>query len=262
MTATTAPTTPPTTPDDPGRTRDVARSRLRTPHDGSAASDRAALVLLGAWSAATGLLLLVPVGALGGRVLVAVVVWHVAVLAVAARRDSGRPDRAWLSAYALVAPMSLLLVLPDWVLAVGLGTIVFPDTGAPYVGAIPVFMAGMWAVPLAVVVLVGRAAQRARGAAAGLAAGTAAGLAVFAASEATLWALPVWEAVDVTEVAHVALYVLPAEAVLCATAVLADQRLRHLPLDVRGLAVRALTGAFLVQAYAGGLVIGWLLLER
>ena len=219
---------------------------------GSAASDRAALWLAAAWAAATATLLAVPAGPVGVRVLAAVAAWHVAVLVgLAVRRDA-----AWRSAYGLVAPMSVLLVLPDQFIAV-LGTIVFPDTGAPFVGRIPLFMAGMWAIPLAAVVLAGRAGERRGGPRAGVAAGTLLGLAVFVGAEATSGVLPLWHAVGVPMAGPLAPYVLPAEAVLCATTVLADQHVRGRP-----VAVAVLAGALVVQAYTGGLALGWLLLGR
>ena len=187
------------------------------------------------------------------RVLAAVVLWHVAVVVTAAVRR----DAAWASAYALVAPMSLLLVLPDQFLAVGLGTITFPDTGAPFAGRIPVFMAGMWAIPLAAIVLAGRAAERRAGPAWGVAAGTLVGMILFVSSEALSGALPIWEPVGVPMLGPVAAYVLPAEAILSATVVLADQWARGRP-----AVQRVLAGAFVVQAYVGGLAVGWLLLGR
>ena len=55
----------------------------------------------------------------------------------------------------------------------------------------------------------------------------------------------------------VAAYVLPAEAILSATTVLADRWARGRPVWQRVLA-----GAFVVQAYVGGLALGWLLLGR
>ncbi len=225
--------------------------RRRAPDPG--VSDRAALRLLAAWAVVAAGLLAVPAGPFGVRVLAAVVLWHVAVVGVAARRR----DPAWRSAYALVAPMSVLLVLPDQFLAVGLRTLVFPDSGVPMLGAVPVFMAGMWAIPLAAVVFVGRAAERRRGPVWGVAAGAALGLAVFAGAEAATGVLPLWRAVGVPDVGPVALYVLPAEALLSATTVLADQAVCG-----RSTAVKALAGALVVLAYTGGLALGWLLLGR
>lgn len=204
-----------------------------------------------AWAVATGALLAAPVGALGVRILAAVALWHVAVVAAGVWRR----DAAWRSAYALVAPMSVALVLPDHFLAVGLETIVFPDTGAPFWGAVPVFMAGMWAIPLGAVVLVGRAVDR-RGGRGALVA-TLVGLVVFAVAEATAGVLPLWRPVGVPMWGPLAAYVLPAEAVLCASVVWADRWSRE-----RHTWARLVAGALVVQAYTGGLALGWLALGR
>ncbi len=220
---------------------------------GSSASDRAALLLTAAWTLATAALLAAPAGPLGMRILAAVVLWHVAVVSVGVWRR----DAAWRSAYALVAPMSVLLVLPDEFLAVGLRTIAFPDTGAPFVGQIPVFMAGTWAIPLSAIVLAGRAAERRGGPVWGVAAGAALGLAVFAASEALSGVLPIWTPVGVPMWGPVAAYVLPAEALLAAATVWADHYARG-----RSVLARLGVGAGVVLAYAGALAAGWLLLGR
>ena len=74
-----------------------------------------------------------------------------------------------------------------------------------------------------------------------------------------------WQALTAPEAAELqklldpplAAYVRPAEATLSATPVLADRWARGRPVWQRALA-----GAFVVQAYAGGLAIGWLLLGR
>lgn len=220
---------------------------------GSPASDRAALALSAAWALATGALLAAPVGPVGMRILAAVVLWHVAVVAVGVWRG----DAAWRSAYVLVAPMSVLLLLPDQFLAVGLHTIAFPDTGAPFVGRIPVFMAGMWAIPLSAIVLAGRAAERRGGPAWGVAAGTVLGLAVLASSEALSDALPIWTPVGVPMWGPVAAYVLPAEALLAAATVWADQITRG-----RSRLARLAIGAGVVLTYIGALAVGWLFLGR
>lgn len=220
---------------------------------GSPASDRAALLTTAAWSAAAAGLLAVPALPMGLRILAAVGLWHAAVVTI----GTVRRDEAWASAYGLVAPMSLLLVLPDEFLAVGLGTITFPDTGAPFLDRIPLFMAGMWAIPLAAIVFSGRAAERRAGPVWGVAVGTLVGLALFASSEALSGALPIWEPVGVPMWGPLAAYVLPAEAILSATTVLADRWARGRPAWQRVLA-----GALVVQAYVGGLAVGWLLLGR
>jgi hypothetical protein len=120
-------------------------------------------------------------------------------------RAVGRDD--WFALWAFLLPLSVFQVLPDWVLADQLGTLVFPDVGGPRVDdVIPLAMAGMWVPPLFIVlVLAGGSAARAAGIA----------LLVFFGSELAAPTIELWTpGSGLTEVAGVALYVLPAEAAL------------------------------------------------
>ncbi len=74
---------------------------------GSAASDRAALLLSAVWALATAALLATPVGPLGVRILAAVVLWHGAVVAV------GVPTWGPLAVYVLPAE-ALLAAATVW----------------------------------------------------------------------------------------------------------------------------------------------------
>ncbi len=108
----------------------------------------------------------------------------------------------WLELWTYLLPLSILMIAPDWFLAEVLGVLVFPDTGAPFVGPVPIFMGGMWVVPLFIIIYIGR---RFRGRYAPYLAGLASGV-IFLASEATLWQIPIWMAQNVAQVGHVAWY--------------------------------------------------------
>ena len=179
--------------------------------------------------------LAVPVGSLGWRILVLVVVFHVGLVTLARRTGDEYLWRAWT----VLAPLSVVMVLPDWFLSAVLGTLEFPDTGGPFIGAVPLFMAGMWTIALIPVVFVGAlVAQRAgtrsastptasasvsadavqRGLLVGAAAAAVAGLLMFWAAELVAPSIPIWQPVDVASFAGVAAYVLLPEAVLSAAA--------------------------------------------
>ena len=160
--------------------------------------------------AAFALVALLDAPAKGWAVLGVVVAYNVALPLTA--RAVGRPDL--LRLWAFLLPVSVFQLLPDWVLADLLGTIFFPDTGGPRVDdVIPLAMAGMWVAPLFITLSLARdSAWRAAGLA----------LAIFTGSELAAPLLEVWEPTDAaTQVANVALYVLPAEAVLGAATLLA-----------------------------------------
>lgn len=160
--------------------------------------------------AAAGLLL--PVGALGIRVLILVIAYSVGI-AVMARRSH---DRVLWSMWATLAPMSLLMIFPDWFLSAVLNTIEFPDTGSPFIGTMPIFMAFMWTVALLPVMLLGRWVESRHGLAAGTGVAVIAGLALFTVAEYAAPLIPFWYPENVLTIAGVALYVLLPEAALTA----------------------------------------------
>lgn len=139
----------------------------------------------------------------GWAVLGLVVAYNAGLPLIA--RAVGRPD--WVALWAFLLPVSVLQVLPDWLLAELLGTIRFPDIGGPRLDdAITLAMAGMWVPPLFITLALARGR-----------AGVAAGIAVlvFGGSELMAPVIDLWEpAGDATQIAGVAIYVLPAEAAL------------------------------------------------
>lgn len=181
----------------------------------------------------------------GWGVLACAVAYNVALPLTA--RALGRPDLVRLWAFLL--PLSIFQLLPDWVLADLIGTIHFPDTGGPRVDdVIPLAMCGMWVAPLFISLALAKdSAWRAAGLA----------LAIFTGSELMAPVLEIWEPTDAaTQVAGVALYVLPAEAVLGAAAFLAFRWVGERP-RVEQVAV-ALGVATL---YLGALVLGYFLID-
>lgn len=194
---------------------------------------------------AFGLVALLDPPAKGWGVLVCVVAYNVALPLTA--RAVGRPDLVRLWAFLL--PLSIFQLLPDWVLADLIGTISFPDTGGPRVDdAIPLAMCGMWVAPLFISLALAKdSAWRAAGLA----------LAIFTGSELAAPALEIWEPTDATtQVAGVALYVLPAEAVLGAAALLAFRWVGE-----RARVEQVAVALGVATLYLGALVLGYFLID-
>ena len=167
---------------------------------------------------------------------------------VALTRAPARP--AWSAALGVLIPISIFQIVPDWFLADALGTLRFPDTGGIRVGdAIPLAMCGMWALPLFLVVLLARDS---------VARGALAAFVLFLGTELAAPTAALWEpAGEVTKVAGVALYVLPAEAVLGAATVLAVRATRDRPLGERVLAAAAVS-----TLYTGALALCWFFIDH
>ena len=211
------------------------------------------LVVLHVAFAVVAAVVLLPGGPVGWRSAVLLVVYDVALVVLARRRG----DRELLRLWWFAAVLSLWQVLPDAFLVEGLDVLVFPDDGFPDLGPVTGVMAGLWTVPIVVVVAVATAAERRGGVRAGNLAAAAMAAVVFAGGEASLTAVGLWEARNVPQVAGVALYIVPAEVVLGVTAhrVFHAVRFRH------GVAV--IPATLLVSVvYTGAAGLGWLLLGR
>lgn len=162
-------------------------------------------------------------------------------------RAAGRDD--WFAYWAFLLPLSVFQVLPDWVLAGEVGTLVFPAVGGPRVDdVIPLAMAGMWVPPLFIVLaLAGDSGIRAAGLA----------LLVFLGSELAAPVLELWEpGAGTTQVAGVALYVLPAEAALGWAAWLAFRQAADASRPARVGAALAVS-----TFYVGALVLAYFLID-
>lgn len=182
-----------------------------------------------------------------------VVVYHLGSVGFA--RAQGHT--AWLRWWGLGTVLSIFMVLPDAVLADGLGVLVFPPDGVPDIGPVTAYLAGLWTIPTVVIVAAAEAVGHRRG---DLAAGVAAvvvAATVFGVAEATLTRLPVWEAVGVTTIGGVARYILLPEMLLGWLVFAAARWTR------RGRVVAFVPVAALVAlTYTGAAVVSWLLFER
>ena len=151
----------------------------------------------------------------------------------------------WLRAWQVLLPLSVFQVLPDWFLSAGLGVLHFPDLGAPRFDTVPVYMAGMWVIPLFWV-----SQMRSIWGAA------VAAVLIFGLAEWFARPLQLWVASGVTQSWGVAHYVLLPEALLGAGA---WWLLRRHP----GLGIQlVLQAAVLSLVYAGALAVSWTLFER
>lgn len=190
--------------------------------------------------------------ALGLRISMLVVVYNLMLPAYAQWRGHDE----WLDVWLFLLPVSLLQVLPDWLLASVFGVLVFPQTGSSYIGAVPVFMAGMWVIPLFMLVMIERALTPRFGRAAGVVGTLLASALVFLAAEAVAWRIPIWVAQDVAQWQGIALYLIPALLLLGpVTARVYEACLR------RTLWERLLAAALVMLFYAGSCVVSYWLVE-
>jgi hypothetical protein len=209
-------------------------------------------VLAGGTAVVAAIALALPQPALGWRIAAVVVVFHVAMLTMAARLHLPGWRRAWL----VLAPMSVVMVLPDWFLSAELGTLQFTASGAPMLGSVPVFMAGMWVMALFPLVVLGSVVEQRSGPRAAGAAVALGGLVFFWTAEALAPLVPLWQPVDVTLLGPVAAYVLLPEVVLSVGAWLLVRGAAARPVRWTAAGVLALPWLYLGLLATGFQVLG------
>lgn len=192
---------------------------------------------------------LAPAGYYGLSIAGLVLGYHVALIGAALAY--GRSE--WLRLWAFLLPLSLLQVVPDWILAELIGSLRFHDHGIPRIGAVPVYMAGMWMIPLFFCV---RAADAlGTGPVRPLIAGALA-LLLFGSSEWYAAPLGIWQAVGVQqEWLGIAFYVIPAEVLLGMAAWWGYHRTGGNALE------SVLVAAAISVLYTGALITGWFFIE-
>ncbi len=173
-----------------------------------------------------------------------VMAYNVLVPIIAQR--GGHQD--WFDLWLFLLPLSMFQVVPDWMLSQLLGILHFPDVGAPRIGTVPVYMAGMWVIPLFWTLWpAGRSVLGA----------SVLALLIFGTSE---WAAPLvklWAPDRVRSTLGIAHYVLLPEALLGGAAAVAYQWSRD-----RGAFARVFSAAGVSVFYSGALVLSYFLLER
>ncbi|WP_154658509.1 DUF6989 domain-containing protein [Eisenibacter elegans] len=165
----------------------------------------------------------------------------------------GRYVRLW-QIWTFVMPLSIFQVVPDWFLSAVLQTLVFPEDGLFKIGTVSGYMAGLWTIPMFLVIYV--ALQVPERWAHLTAAGVA--LLIFGSSEAVSHhLLGSWYAQNVQMWGTVAWYVLPAEALLGAVGYEAYRQTAQSPWYTKVAAT-----SLVMLVYLGTLAAGYLWIER
>ena len=153
--------------------------------------------------------LLLPIPLLmGSRLFVLVVAYNLLIPVVGYCRN--HPN--WVSLWLLVFLLSLFMVFPDWFLADPLGILVFLSDGFPKIGPVSGYMAGLWAIPLFIIVFLGQRIAERYNAKYAYALVAIVSLLLFTGAEAGLTF--VWHAQNVFMIGPVALYIIVPELIL------------------------------------------------
>ena len=189
----------------------------------------------------------------GVRMFVLVVLYNVITPMVGLRF----PKENWFKIWVFAFLTSLFQVLPDWFLSSQLEILIFPDDGFPKIGEVSGYMAGLWTIPLFMLIFIGKRIQTRFSQLTALWVVALASLLIFGISEETMWMIPSWHAVNVSMIGHVAVYLVIPEIILGLSAFLAYESIRD---HTYWLTIPT---AFLVMLlYTGSLSIFYLLVEK
>lgn len=197
--------------------------------------------------------LVIPGVVIGGKLFVLVAAYNVFIPAVGFLRN----HRDWLLPWGYAFVLSLFQVFPDWFLATQLETIIFPDDGFFMIGPVSGYMAGLWAIPLFVILYIGLEVKKEKSHRSAYLVVAALTLLIFGLAEETMWMLPSWSAQNVAMMGHIAVYIIIPEILLGLSTLISYELVQARPIWIW------IIGAFTVMIlYMGNISFFYLLIER
>lgn len=190
---------------------------------------------------------------IGWRVAFLVAAYVVAVPSLAAARG----HREWYGMWFFALMLSVLQVIPDRFLVEVLGTLEFPADGVPDLGGVTGYMAGLWVIPLFLILVIGRSVDARQGRGPAYVAVFLTAAVVFIGAEQWMPQLPAWRPVGVDTIGNVALYIVPAELLLGLATFHAYEESRN-----RWVLVRAPIALVVMLLYLGTAAASWFAFER
>ncbi len=156
------------------------------------------------------ILLIPPSGFMGIKLFILVVVYNIMLPVY----GYVRKYTEWLNIWLFVFLLSLFQIWPDWFLSAELGILVFPEDGFIKIGTVSLYMAGLWAIPLFLIIFVGLKINERYSKSKTYLSVTMLSLLIFGLAEQTMWMLQSWYAQNVTMIGHLALYIIIPEIIL------------------------------------------------
>jgi hypothetical protein len=197
--------------------------------------------------------LLIPGLAIGARMFTLVAVYNVMIPIAGYLRS----HREWIVMWFFAFMLSLFMIWPDWFLSAQLDVLVFPDDGFFMIGPVSAYMAGLWSIPLFVLIFVGIEVSKRKSYSLTYLIIAVLTLLIFGIAEETMWMLPSWYAQNVTMIGHIAVYIILPEIFLGLSTFFCFTLVR-----TRSIWMQIL-GAFTVMIlYMGNISFFYFLIER
>lgn len=217
------------------------------------AEERDFLLFHGAFTLICALVLAAPGPAIGVKLLILSALYVTGLPFYAVLRGRNEWTGMWL--FSLV--LSIFQVFPDWFLSAQLGVLVFPEDGLVKFGSVSAYMAGLWTIPIFIILFAGRRMAERVSPNAGTGAAAIAAFVIFVVSEQTSWMLPSWYARDVFMIGHVAVYIIVPEIVLGASCFWMYDHIRG-----KGHLAKVPAAFMVMQLYLGSAALFYFIVER
>jgi hypothetical protein len=197
-----------------------------------------------------GIVLLVPIS-LGFRLTLLVAIYIVAIPIVCTVRGYTECRNIWI--FSLI--LSFFQFFPDWFLSAQLDILVFPEDNYLKIGTVSVYMAGLWTIPLFMIIFIGYRTEKRRTQNYSYLVVAIASLLIFGLSEQFLTIS--WHAQNVAMISNIAIYIIIPEILLGLTMywMYLQTQEKLLPIKVGG--------AFIIMIiYLGNAAFFYFLLEK
>jgi hypothetical protein len=197
-----------------------------------------------------GIVLLVPIS-LGFRLTLLVAIYIVAIPIICTVRGYTECRNIWI--FSLI--LSFFQFFPDWFLSAQLDILVFPDDSFLKIGTVSVYMAGLWTIPLFMIIYLGYRTEKRLTQNYSYLIVAIASLLIFGLSEQFL-AIS-WYAQNVAMISNIAIYIIIPEIFLGLT-----MYWMYLQTQEKLLPIK-IGGAFIIMIiYLGNAVFFYFLLEK
>jgi hypothetical protein len=217
-------------------------------------TEKDALIIHGFFALLCMIILILPINiGAGVKLFILVIVYNI----VMAGYGILKKDNEWFGIWLFSLILSIFQVFPDWIIADILKAIVFPEDGLFKIGSVSGYMAGLWAIPMFLIIFISEKIRtRISRPAAYMASGIIAFL-IFFMSEQTVWLIPSWYAVNVKMIGFSALYILVPEIILGLAAYRCYEEIRG-----RSHWIKVPAAFIVMLLYMGSVVFFYFLVER
>ncbi len=157
-------------------------------------------------------ILLIPI-AMGIKLFILVVIYNIMIPVY----GYFRKHLEWVNIWLFVFILSLFQIMPDLFLSAGLGILVFPEDGFLKIGTVSLYMAGLWAIPLFLIIFAGLKIHKQYSTPITFIGIAVLSLLIFGVAEQSMWMLQSWYAQNVVMIGHLAVYIIIPEIILGCT---------------------------------------------